>query len=146
CRPFHLFSKGVMATIMLCAAMSLHAQQQNEVSGTVLSAVDQMPLPGVTVRVKGTSTGTVTDFDGNYTIPITGEDDILVFSYVGFKTEEIAVNGQARIGLSMQEDRALLDEVVVVGYGTQRRQDLTGAVSVVKAEELQKTSTNDVGQ
>ncbi|UGU16410.1 TonB-dependent receptor [Sinomicrobium kalidii] len=149
-RNHHCYCLGnkllYIVVVTLCTITGLYAQESSTVSGTVLSGVDNMALPGVTVRVKGTDKGTVTDFDGNYSISVAGENSVLIFSYIGFKTEEVTIDGRSKIDISMQEDLARLDEVVVVGYGTQRRQDLTGAVSVVKAEELQKTSTNDVGQ
>jgi iron complex outermembrane receptor protein len=107
--------------------------QAQEVTGTVSDA--QGPLPGASVVVKGTTTGTQTDFDGNYTIEA-GSDATLVFSYVGFKTQEIAVNSQSSINVTMQEDAEALEEVVVIGYGTTTVKDATGSVTAVKAEDF----------
>ncbi|WP_273567468.1 SusC/RagA family TonB-linked outer membrane protein [Maribacter halichondriae] len=103
------------------------------VSGTVSDETG--PLPGATILVKGTTNGTQTDFDGNYTIEV-DSDATLVFSYIGFSTQEIAVDGQTTIDVTMIEDASKLDEVVVTGYGSQAKKDLTGSVTVVDTEEL----------
>ena len=94
-----------------------------------------VPLPGASVVVKGTTTGAVADFDGNYSIqaPSTG---VLVFSYVGFSPIEVAINGRTTINASLEVDSSLLDEVVVVGYGTQKKGEVTGAIETVTAEQL----------
>ncbi|MCK8521139.1 TonB-dependent receptor [Aquimarina sp. D1M17] len=94
------------------------------------------PVPGINVIVKGTNQGASTDFDGKYTIDNVAEDAILVFSYVGFQTQEVAVGGQTTINVTMVEDASELDEVVVVGYGTQSVRDVTGSVASVKAEDF----------
>ena len=111
---------------------------QSQVTGTV---VDEMgdPLPGASIVEKGTSNGTTSDFDGNFSLTLTDENGILVVSYVGFTTKEIVINGQSNISIILQEDAAGLDEVVVVvvGYGTQKRSDLTGAVASVSATDAQ---------
>ncbi|MGB0929941.1 MAG: SusC/RagA family TonB-linked outer membrane protein [Chitinophagales bacterium] len=110
------------------------------VSGTVTSDEDGLPLPGVTVLVKGTDRGTVTDLDGNYSIE--AEDgDVLVFSYISFKTQEVAVSGGAAIDLVMETDVAQLDQVVVIGYGSSKRSHLTGAISKVTSKQLEKIPT-----
>ncbi|XHP75725.1 TonB-dependent receptor P26 [Arenibacter antarcticus] len=101
-------------------------------------AVDK-PLPGANVLVKGTSTGSQTDFDGNYSIQ-TNQDDVLVFSYLGFTTQSIPVGNQSTINVTLQEDAAMLDEVVVTGYGSQTRGTLTTSVSKLDTEILE-TST-----
>ncbi|MFD2790017.1 SusC/RagA family TonB-linked outer membrane protein [Arenibacter sp. H213] len=103
-----------------------------------LMAVDK-PLPGANVLVKGTSTGSQTDFDGNYSIQ-TNQDDVLVFSYLGFTTQSIPVGNQSTINVTLQEDAAMLDEVVVTGYGSQTRGTLTTSVSKLDTEILE-TST-----
>lgn len=122
--------------------MGLAFGQQVQVSGTVSD--NQGPLPGVSVIVKGTSNGTVTDFDGKYSIKAE-PNGTLIFSYIGYKTEEIAIGGRQTINLSLEENVSALDEVVVVGYGAQKKKELTGAVAQVKSEELLKTSTADIG-
>lgn len=110
------------------------AVQQGSVSGEVTDSGNQ-PLPGVTVVVKGTTQGTVTNADGEYSLTNIPEDATLVFSFVGMRTLEVVVGNQIRIDISMEEETIGLDEVVAIGYGTMRKSDLTGAVSSVKIEE-----------
>lgn len=106
-----------------------------QVSGTVTDATGEA-LIGVTVRLKNTANGTVTDLDGSYAFNVPGLMDTLVFSYTGFATREIPVNNRTIIDVQLETDAETLDEIVVVGYGTVRKSDLTGAVSSIKAEEL----------
>ncbi|MEM7380306.1 MAG: TonB-dependent receptor [Bacteroidota bacterium] len=121
---------------MLC--FYANAQQTVDVSGTVTDDTGT-PLPGASVVVSGTTTGTQTDFDGNYLLANVPTDGTLSISYIGFATQQIAVNGQTTINASLQEDSQALDEVVVVGYGTQKRADLTGSIATVKSEEISRT-------
>ena len=108
---------------------------QNTISGTV-SDESGAPLPGVSVILKGTTTGTSTDFDGNFSITA-GADDALEFSYIGFVTQEIVVGNQTTLNVTLAEDIAKLDEVVVVGYGTQKKSDLTGSVASADLEAFE---------
>lgn len=112
------------------------ANAQSTISGTVSDAVG--PLSGASVVVKGTTTGAVADFDGNYTIEVPDGSDILVFSYVGYSTQEIVIDSRTTINAVLQEDAQALSEVVVVGYGTQRKADLTGAVGSINAVDIVK--------
>lgn len=122
-------------------------QAQNvTVSGTVVSADDSMGLPGVNVVVKGTTTGTVTDFDGNYSIVAPSANSTLVFTYIGFTAQEIPINGKTQLDVIMSEDAAALDEVVVVGYGTQIKRQVTGSVSTIQAEELADIPVSQITQ
>ncbi len=104
------------------------------VSGTISDGAG--PLPGASVLIKGTTTGTQTDFDGNYTLNDVESNATLVVSYIGFKTVEIPVDGNANIDVTLAEDAAALDEVIVTGYGSQSKRDVTGSVSTVDVEEL----------
>ncbi len=114
-----------------------------QVSGKVTTETDRIGLPGVNVLVKNTPIGTVTDVDGNYSINVPNEDDILVFSSIGFIAQEIGVNGRTTIDVALTEDVKSLEEVVVVGYGTQKRANVTGAVSTVTGEAIaQRPVTN----
>jgi TonB-linked SusC/RagA family outer membrane protein len=106
------------------------------VSGTVSSQENGELLPGVNILVKGTTTGTVTDMDGAYSITVQDENATLVFSFIGYAVQEIPINGRSTIDVVMVPDYAALGEVVVIGYGTQRRSDLTGAVGSVGADAL----------
>ncbi|MEC3908646.1 TonB-dependent receptor [Tamlana sp. 2201CG12-4] len=96
-------------------------------------------LPGVTILIKGTKKGTTTDFDGNYQIQVQGNNDVLVFSYLGFATKEVVVGNKSTINVLLEEDIASLDEVVVVGYGTSKKSDVTGTISSIKSEKLSET-------
>lgn len=137
-----LMKKLVFFSALFCVVGV--AQAQVTVSGTVSDAVG--PLPGANIVVKGTTNGTQTDFDGNYTLSGVAEDAVLVFSYIGFKNYEVAVDGRSTINVTLQEDAQALDEVVVVGYGTQKRSDVTGAVSTVSSKSLQEAPVTNPEQ
>lgn len=111
---------------------------QSSLSGTITEHDTGMPIPGANVVVKGTTNGTTTNFDGEYTLNGVNMDDVIVYSYVGFATQEIPYAGQATIDISLAPDAALLDEVVVVGYGTISKKDATGAVSQISTEDFNK--------
>jgi len=106
------------------------------VTGMVTSSTDGSGLPGVNVLVKGTTTGTVTDVEGNYTINAPNENDTLVFSSIGFMSKEVAIAGRSEINIELSDDVKSLNEIVVVGYGTQEREEVTGAISTVSGQEL----------
>lgn len=112
-------------------------QQQIIVKGKVTSAEDKMGIPGVNVNIKGTAGGVSTDIDGNYTISVPSSNSVLVFSAVGMKTQEVNVGTQKEINVLMVSDVATLSEVVVVGFGTQKKASVTGAVSVVKGKTFE---------
>ena len=131
-------------TLLLAFFVQLTFAQEKTISGTV-SDETNVPLPGVNIIIKGTSTGTQTDFDGNYTINASA-GDVLVFSYVGFKTVENTVGASNTINVTMQEDAAVLDEVVVVGYGTTTKKAYAGTAAVIKAENLEAKSFSNVSQ
>src|SRR5690606_7281926 len=95
-------------------------------------------VPGVNILIKGTTTGTVTDVDGNYQLNVPNESDVLVFSSIGYVSQEIAVSGRTIIDVIMEEDLQGLDEVVVVGYGTRSRMNLTCSIASVNTEALEK--------
>lgn len=120
------------------------AMAQITVTGYVTSAEDGLPLPGVTVVLQGTTTGTTTDQDGHYTIEVPDEDAILEFSFVGMRTQEIRVGDQTNIDVEMVSDIVGLDEVVVTGYGVQRRRDLTGSVSSVRVDEIEGMNVESI--
>lgn len=117
--------------------------QAQTVTGTVSDETG--PLPGANVLVKGTTNGTQTDFDGNYTIEA-NSDATLTFSYIGYKTAEVTIDGQSTINITLEEDASKLDEVIVTGYGTQAKKDLTGAVSVVDTDDLLSTPATTFAQ
>jgi len=124
--------------LVTCAANA----QNITVSGTVTDETG--PLPGVTVLLEGTNKGATTDFDGLYTITDVPANGVLVFSYVGFTTQRININGRNEIDVALGEDSQALDEVVVVGYGTQRREAVTGSVSSIGGEELRDVPSSNI--
>jgi TonB-linked SusC/RagA family outer membrane protein len=120
--------------------------QDRTITGNVTSSDDSQGLPGVNVIVKGTSTGTVSDIEGNYSVDVPSGGTALVFSSVGFTTEEIAIGAQSIINLVMQADITALEEIVVIGYGTQQKVNLTGAVGTAKGEVLENRPIVNVGE
>ncbi|GAA0740854.1 TonB-dependent receptor [Gaetbulibacter jejuensis] len=120
--------------------------QSSTVNGTVTAEDMGGPLPGVTVQVKGTSTGAVTDFDGNYSISVSGSNAILVFSYVGYVTQEVSVSGKSTVNVVLKPSLEALDEVIVVGYGTARKSDLTGSVVSIGGDDLKEQGISNVAE
>ena len=110
---------------------------QNTLTGTVTEQSTSIPLPGVNVVIKNTTTGTSTDFDGNYQIEV-NNGDVLVFSYVGYQTIEITYSGQASLNIQLNEDAAQLNEIVIIGYGTTTKKDATGSVEAITSEDFTK--------
>lgn len=145
---------GQLFLVCLCLAdpeekkesLLLFSKAAIKVSGTVTSSSDGEGIPGVNVLIKGTTSGTVTDVDGNFSVDVPNDDDILVFSSIGYISQEVAVNGRTVIDVALMEDMQGLEEVVVVGYGTQRKANLTGSVSSVSAEQLSKRSASQASQ
>lgn len=117
-----------------------------EVSGTVTSSSDGLGIPGVSILIKNTGAGTVTDVDGNYRLNVPETDNILVFSSIGYISQEVPVNGRTVVDVILEEDVRSLDEVVVVGYGTQRKVSSTSPVSQIDGEDLAKRPINNVQQ
>jgi len=120
-------------------------KQGYDVKGTVTD-VQGTPLPGANILEKGTTNGVQTDFDGNFSIQISDENAILVISYLGFIKKDVEVNGQSSVTIVLEEDTANLDEVVVIGYGTVKKSDLTGSVSSIQADKLNTDSQASVEQ
>ncbi|MGJ3234025.1 SusC/RagA family TonB-linked outer membrane protein [Marivirga sp.] len=120
-----------------------HAQML--VKGKVSSAEDNDPLPGVSIQIEGTTKGTVTNIDGEYELQVENDDKI-IFSFIGYKTQVINYSGQSTLNIAMEEDVAALEEVVVVGYGTQEKRDLTSSITTVDSEEITKTPTGQAMQ
>jgi TonB-linked SusC/RagA family outer membrane protein len=128
--------KSLILSIFLIFAGVVASAQTYEIKGTVADASGN-PLPGVTVVVKNSTKGASTDFDGNFTIPNINNGETLVFSYIGFVTQEIIINDANALTVVLDEDTESLEEVVVIGYGTQKKSVVTGAISSVKASDLQ---------
>lgn len=131
--------------LLLCLALtSLCSYAQTiTVKGVVTSASDKEPMIGATVQVKGTGTGTITSIDGDYSLNDVAKDAVLVFSSIGYETQEIKVNGQTVINVVLKDASELLDEVVVIGYGAVKKSDLTSSISTVKGKEITETVTGN---
>ncbi|EON77816.1 TonB-dependent receptor [Lunatimonas lonarensis] len=131
-----------MKQIILLFALIVFTQGwsygQSEVTGKVLSNEDRQPLPGVSIMVKETGTGVVTDVDGNFRINVPAAGRTLVFSFIGMATQEVTIGNQTRFEISLREEQKSLDEVVVVGYGTMDRKRLTSAVSSISSDQIEK--------
>ncbi len=125
---------SLLSAVLICFTTLLYAQRT--VSGKVTSKEEPGGAPSVTVQVKGTSTGTITDMEGNYKISVTDDNAILVFSFIGLATQEIIVGTQSIINIELKEDDKQLQEIVVVGYGTQKKKDLTGAATHLAEKDL----------
>ncbi|MCW0484556.1 SusC/RagA family TonB-linked outer membrane protein [Gaoshiqia sediminis] len=144
-----LFDKsGVKATIndrhiVLTPSPDFSSQQQRMVSGQITDS-SGLPLPGVTIVVKGTTKGTITDADGHYSLSEVSGTATLVFSFVGMKTQEILVENQSTINVEMQEDAIGIGEVVAIGYGTMRKKDLTGSITQIRPDRIANESPQTV--
>ncbi|MGD9994428.1 MAG: SusC/RagA family TonB-linked outer membrane protein [Salinivirgaceae bacterium] len=124
--------------VVFIAFTGMVTQAQLKVNGVITSGEDKQPLPGANVIIKGTTTGTIADFDGRYSLDVPSADAVLVFSFIGYTNQEVPVNGRSQINVEMISDVVSLDAVVVVGYGTQRKADLTSAISTLKPQEVLK--------
>lgn len=127
-----------ITVIAAMAFVSVFAYAQITVTGTIIDAANDEPIIGASVLVMGTTSGTITDFDGNFTVSVSDDDAVLQISYMGYKTQEVPVNGQKTIRVVLHEDSELLDEVVVVGYGVVKKNDATGAVTAIKPDDMNK--------
>lgn len=133
--------KIIYLSFILMFVISAAAWSQGRtVTGQVTSAEDDMGIPGASVIVQGTTIGTVTDFDGMYSIDVPSEEAVLLFSFIGMQTQEIAVGDRSSIDVTLEPSVIDLDEVVVVGYGSRLKSELTGSVAMVRAEDLANTT------
>lgn len=142
---FNQFSKKLSSFLIAvlasaCAVMAQEVQVRGKVTDQTGS------LPGVNIQVKGASQGTSTDFDGNYTITVPGKDAVLVYSYIGYETQEITVGNRTTINVTMSDNQALLDEVVVVGYGVVKKSDVTGSVSSISSDAMNAIPTTNINE
>lgn len=137
-------NKNLIAVFIAMIFTVVGYAQQKTVTGAVTS--EGIPLPGVNIVTKGTTNGVVSDFDGNYSISMNEEDGVLVFSYLGYETQEIEINSRDTINVSMIENLESLNEVVVVGFGSQRRKDLTGAIETISSDDISRQPTTSIDQ
>ncbi len=143
---FDLFPREFLlfCGFLLLLGVDARAQDEFTVSGTVVDSQTREPLPGVNILEKGTTNGTMTNFDGEFSIEVSSQNTVLVFSYVGFAPLEVEVNGRSTIDAVLELDSNALDEVVVVGYGTARRSDLTGSVVSISGSDIQEQAKASV--
>jgi TonB-linked SusC/RagA family outer membrane protein len=132
----------LLTSILLCCAATVAAQNVT-VSGVITDESGEA-LIGVNVQVKGTTQGTITDVDGKYSVPVPGAQSVLVFSYVGYATQEITVGAQRTVNVTLRDDSRSLEEIVVVGYGVQKKLTVTGSVTTVTGEELKASPTTNL--
>lgn len=132
--------------LLAVAGMQLVYAQGLQVTGKVTNAADGQPIPGVSIVVRGTTIGTITDVDGTYKLTVPSNAVSLMFSFVGMKTVEVPIEGRTTIDVAMEEELTRLDEIVVVGYSTQKKTDITGAVSVVDADALVSQPAPNIGK
>lgn len=138
--------KHIFSFLVLTLSTSLLTAQSFTVSGTVYDQALNEPLPGVNVILKNSSNGTTTDFDGNFTLANVSIGDVLVFSFISFRTQEVTINSQNALTINMKEDVSALDEAVVIGYGKQTKKEITGAVTVVGAETIEELNPTRIEQ
>jgi len=131
--------------IAICIGFTYTTNAQT-ITGVVTGADDGQPVPGVNIQEKGTSLGTITDYDGAFTIKVTNENSVLVFSFVGYKIQEVTVGNQTKIDVALETEATTVDEVVVTGYGTQLKSKVTGNISKVKGEEIQNVPVSSIQQ
>jgi len=135
---------GFLLLFALLLVQAVNAQVQ--IKGRVTDQTDGSPLTGVTIIEKGLTNGTITDLDGNFSLTVQDGNGTLVLSYTGYSPKEVQLAGQTQLELTLGEDATLIDQVVVVGYGTQRKSDLTGAVGSIQGDKLKSIATVDVAQ
>lgn len=142
---YNIVDRQIVLTVKGKDTSQKKFSQQQTITGSVTD-MQGIALPGVSVVIEGTTTGVTTDIDGNYTLEIPEGAKVLVFSFVGMKTRKISINTARRIDVKMREDSIGLDEVVAIGYGVQKKSDLSGAVASIKQEEVKKFATANAGQ
>lgn len=136
--------KIIIFCLLILAAASVKSQWS--ISGKVTDAKDGSPLIGATIEEEGTSNGTVTDFDGNYSLQVKSGESSIQVKYVGYAAQEIKIGNRKIIDIALSEEGVLMEQVVVVGYGVQRKSDVTGAIASVKGKELEKIATSNIEQ
>ncbi len=134
---------GLLLTLLLFSTL---CAAQVRVTGRVTDKADASGLVGVTVKEKDGPNGAVTDYEGNYALQVRDAAAVLLFTYTGYEVLEIPIEGRSEINVSLGESASVLDQVVVVGYGTQKKSDLTGAVGTVKAKDIERIATGSIDQ
>ncbi len=143
-KKYFLAVGSIFLLLMLSVGSVMAGYQQLKISGTVSDAKTGEPLPGVNIVVKGTTMGVSSDFDGKYAIEVRSSSDILLFSFLGYKSEEVAIGNRTIIDLKLVESVQELDEMVVIGYGAMKKRNLTGAITSVNSKNIENTPVKDV--
>jgi len=135
----YCLSLGVLLSLMLTLPQNSNAQQRETrtITGSVIDAIGKFPLPGASIVIKNTQTGTVTDIDGKFSISVT-RGATLVFSFIGYQTIEIIIDNQSIVNIELNEFRQTLDEIVVIGYGSTVKKEVTGAIASVREDEFNR--------
>lgn len=142
---YSIHDRQIVLTHMGDANPVFISQNEKQVRGKVTGSAGD-PIPGVSVVVKGTTSGTITDADGNYSLPAVSPNGTLVFSFVGMRTLELPVAGKLVLDITMEEETIGIDEVVAIAYGTQKKSEVTGSISSISTEELKDMPSNNIGQ
>lgn len=148
-RHFYPLSNSGLRILLACILLfmsSFGLMAQRTVTGKLTDATDGSPLIGASVFIKGTTQGTVTNLDGEYSLQVSGPEDVIVFQYLGYITREVRVGDQTTIDVALAPDVEELEEVVVIGYGTVKKEDLTGAVAVVSSEDVEKSNLTSLSK
>ncbi|MBD8487440.1 TonB-dependent receptor [Echinicola sp. CAU 1574] len=141
----YLGKLSMVLLVALMAIVSTTTAQQTNVTGQVLDRQGE-PIPGVNILEQGTNNGTVTDLDGNFEISVSSSNAVLNFSFIGFESQSVELNGRSRLDITLQEELTGLDEVVVIGYGAQKEKEMTSAITTLKTEDLVKTPSSNAMQ
>lgn len=134
-----------LSMLLVACLICLTSFAQSSVTGNVKDKTGE-PIVGASILIKGTSTGTVTDVNGNFTVQKVKPTDVLVISSIGFATQNVKVGNESKLNVTLEDDMANLEEVVVVGYGTMKRKDLTGSVASVTGEALAKNPVSTIAE
>jgi len=146
-KPMNHTIRRFLILLMLCLIYQVSAAQNNlTVRGKITDSDGNIPLIGVSIKEKGTSNGTVADNNGNFSLKVSSANAILLVSYIGYTPQEVTVNGRTEINVQLQPDSKGLNEIVVVGYGTQKRGEVTSSIATVKAKDFTKGAVRDAGQ
>lgn len=139
-----LLKLSSMVLLICCCVGGVYSQERKVVSGTVIEESTDDPIPGASIREKGTSNGTVTDIEGSFSISLTTPNPVLVISFIGLKTQEIEVGNASNFAIKLADDLSQLQEVIVVGYGEQKKESITSAVSTVQSRDISKVAASTV--
>ena len=136
--------KAISLFVFMLFFTAIASAQSVEVKGTVLDNATQESLPGVSIIIKGTTQGAITDINGDYSIRVSQEDALLVFSFIGYESQEVLVNGQSTVNVSLKTSTSDLDEVMVIAYGTTKKSNLTGSAVALDSDELKDVFVSNV--